>query len=70
VTNVERDGGRPISRGVHGWRGRWLVNGAGRPLVGIDLDPAPRAYVTGFPVRLRRVVVSVADADALIGAFR
>ena len=22
--------GRPLSRGVHGWAGRWLVNGSGR----------------------------------------
>ena len=26
-----------VTRGAHGWRGRWLVNGAGRPIVASNI---------------------------------
>ena len=55
-----------ISIGVHGGRGGWLVNGASGPLVALCLDPPSRARVYGVPVRLRKLVVSVDDPDALI----
>ncbi|MEA2130368.1 MAG: hypothetical protein QOJ85_3259, partial [Solirubrobacteraceae bacterium] len=58
-----------ISIGVHGWRGRWLVNGAAGPLVAVAIDPPAPARVLGFPVRLRELVVSVDDPDALIRAL-
>lgn len=56
---------RPISRGVHGFAGRWLVNGSGDGILEIHLDPTQRGYVLGFPVRLRRLMVSVADPMSL-----
>ncbi len=59
-----------FSRGVHGWRGKWLVNGAGRPLVDIALQPRQRAWVCGFPVRLTHLIVSVDDPDGLVEALR
>ena len=52
---------RPLSRGVHGFAGRWLVNGSGQGILAIDLIPAQRGYVMGFPVRLRQLMVSVAE---------
>jgi hypothetical protein len=55
-----------ISIGVHGRRGRWLVNGAAGPLVAVAIDPPAPARVLGFPVRLRELVVSVDDPDALV----
>jgi hypothetical protein len=55
-----------ISIGVHGWRGRWLVNGAAGPLVAVAIDPAAPARVLGFPIRLRELIVSVDDPDAVI----
>lgn len=58
-----------VSRGAHGWRGRWLVNGAGPPLVEITLEPSVRARVAIVPIRLHQLVVSVEDADVLIGAL-
>lgn len=58
-----------VSRGAHGRRGRWLVNGAGPPLVEITLNPPARARVALVPIRLRELVVSVEDADELIGAL-
>jgi hypothetical protein len=59
----------PLSRGVHGWRGRWLVNGSGRGIVTIDLSPPQRGYVVGFPVRLRQLMVSMEDPDGLAAAL-
>jgi hypothetical protein len=60
----------PLSRGVHGWAGRWLVNGAGENIVVIDLHPEQRARVMGFPVRLRQLMVSVIDPGGLRAALR
>ncbi len=58
-----------LTRGVHGWAGRWLVNGAGDGILAIDLEPRQRAYVLGFPVRLRQLLVSVDDPAALATAL-
>ena len=58
-----------VTAGAHGWRGRWLVNGASSPIVAIRLRSPTRAWVAGYPVRLREVLVSVADPDALIAAL-
>lgn len=69
VAATTRPGRAPISRGVHGWRGRWLVNGAGRPLVDITLAPPQRARVLGVPVRLTHLIVSIDDPDGLEAAL-
>jgi hypothetical protein len=37
--------------------------------VAIDLEPVQRGRVTGFPVRLRRLMVSVEDPDGLRAAL-
>ena len=63
------EGRAPLSIGVHGWRGRWLVNGARRPLVVIHLDPTQRARVLGVPVKLSQLIVSVDDPDTLVDEF-
>ena len=60
---------RPLSRGVHGFAGRWLVNGSGRGILQIRIEPAQRAYVMGVPVRLRELLVSIADRAALTAAL-
>jgi hypothetical protein len=60
---------RPFSRGVHGFAGIWLVNGAGRGILRIALDPAQRAYVMGIPIRLLELLVSVGDASAVAAAL-
>jgi hypothetical protein len=61
--------GRTLSRGVHGLRGRWLVNGAGSGIVEVTLRPAQRAWVMAFPVRLATLLVSVEDPAALVAAL-
>ena len=40
-----------ISRGVHGWRGDWLVNGAGDGLVELLFEPPMPGHVLMFPVQ-------------------
>ena len=51
--------------GVHGWRGRWLVNGSSSGIVRVVLEPSARARVIGVPVRLRELLVSVEDPAGL-----
>ncbi len=64
ISAVERH--RPVvSIGVHGWRGRWLVNGANRPIARVTLALPARARVLGFPVRVRELLVSVDDVAEL-----
>ncbi|MCL2450028.1 MAG: hypothetical protein FWD17_13860 [Polyangiaceae bacterium] len=70
VASAEPIDGFTPNRGVHGWNGRWLVNGAGSGLVALDLVPSQRARVVGFPVQLRRLIVSVDDAAGLIAALQ
>jgi hypothetical protein len=60
---------RPLSRGVHGFGGRWLVNGSGSGIVRIELRPAQRGHVMGVPVQLRELLVSVDDPQALVAAL-
>jgi hypothetical protein len=70
VARVVRLDRQPLSRGVHGFGGRWLVNGAGAPILSIDLMPEQRARVMGVPVRLHQLMVSVDDPDGLSAALK
>jgi hypothetical protein len=69
VAATSVDDRRPLSRGVHGFAGRWLVNGSGRGIVCIRCDPIQRARVVGVPVRLRELRVSVTDPSVLAAAL-
>jgi hypothetical protein len=66
ISSVE-ERGPVVSVGVHGWRGRWLVNGANRPIARIVLALPAHAFVLGFRVRLSELLVSVDDVAALRG---
>jgi hypothetical protein len=55
--------------GVHGWRGRWLVNGSSDGIVAVEIDPPARAWTLGIPIRLRTVYVSLTDPAAFIAAL-
>jgi hypothetical protein len=68
IKDAEPNDDRVYSRGVHGWRGRWLVNGSSKGIVELTIDPPVRAYVAGVPITLRTLWVSVTDPDALIAA--
>jgi hypothetical protein len=70
VVSVSELDVRPLSRGVHGFGGRWLVNGSGRGIVSVQLSPPGRAYLMGFQLRLQELMVSVAEPTALAAALR
>ena len=69
VGSVREMESRPLSRGVHGFAGRWLVNGSGEGLLTIDLAIPQRGYVMGFPVSLRQLMVSVEEPALLAAAL-
>ena len=55
VVAVRDEPGRQISIGAHGWRGRWLVNTAGGPIVAVTVDPPVRGRCLGVPVTVREL---------------
>jgi hypothetical protein len=69
VASVEQPSSPPISRGVHGFAGRWLVNGSGHGVLALNLVPSQRGRVLGVPVRLDQLMVSVDDPAALASAL-
>lgn len=69
VTSARPLTGTVLSRGVHGWRGDWLVNGAGDGLVELRFDPPMEARVLGFPVHARRLRVAVDDPAGFVEAI-
>jgi hypothetical protein len=69
ITPAYEDQIRGLGIGVHGWRGRWLVNGSMSGIVTIEIEPPCRALATGFPVKLRKLQVSVEDPSGLVAAI-
>lgn len=69
VARATRYPRHPLSRGVHGMAGRWLVNGSGEGIVSIELAPGHRARVLGVPVRLHNLLVSVNDPSGLLATL-
>src|SRR3982751_3681280 len=59
IASTEIAAQRPLSRGVHGFAGRWLVNGSGDRILTIALDPAQLCHVLGLSLSLRKLMVSV-----------
>ncbi|WP_396929838.1 hypothetical protein [Mycolicibacterium sp.] len=68
ITDAKPAKGPFLGWGVHGWRGRWLVNGSSKGVVELTIDPPVQAKVVGVPTTLRTLLVSVTDPDALIAA--
>jgi hypothetical protein len=62
-------GGTVLNRGVHGIAGRWLVNGSARGLVTMQLEPAQRARVIAFPLKVHELTVSLDDPVAFAAAL-
>ena len=58
-----------FTAGAHGWGGRWLVNGAADGIVDVELSEPVRAVVSGFPVRLKVLSVSLEDPDGFLAAL-
>jgi hypothetical protein len=59
----------PLTAGAHGWRGRWLVNGSSDGIVTMDLSEPVRAFVSGIPIRLKELSVSLEDPEGFLGAL-
>lgn len=60
---------RPWSIGIHGWSGRWIVNGAAAPMARITIEPPAAARTLVFRLRLSELQVSVDDPTALVEAL-
>jgi hypothetical protein len=69
ITGAERYRGLVGGIGVHGWRGRWLVNGSAKGVVSVRIDPPAPARVLGVPVKLRTLQVSVEEPEEFIAAL-
>jgi hypothetical protein len=69
IAHVSRERPVLLTAGAHGWRGRWLVNGASRPIVAIKLHEPVRGRALVFPIRVCEVQVSVDDADGLVASL-
>ncbi len=52
--------------GAHGWKGRWLVNGSSDGLVSLTLQPPAPARTLGYPLKVRELVLSLADPDGFV----
>jgi hypothetical protein len=68
ITAIEALDTKVISIGVHGWRGRWLVNGKGDQLVRITIDPSVNAKAVQYPVKLKVSSLSLDDVDGFVAA--
>jgi hypothetical protein len=68
ITGATQVSGPVWGWGAHGWRGRWLVNGSGTGLVRLTIEPAARGRCLGYPLRVRELILSLADPDAFISA--
>ena len=55
--------------GVHGWRGRWLVNGRRSPTVVIEMTEPVPARVGPFRSGLTCLQIGVDDPEALTAAL-
>jgi hypothetical protein len=52
--------------GIHGWGGRWVVNGRMGYVAVLRVQPATQGHLYGVPVRIRELLVAVADPAALV----
>ena len=69
ITGVASVSGPVWGWGAHGWRGRWLVNGSGRGLVRLTIDPHGRGRCLGFSVTIRELTLSVDDPVGFVAAL-
>jgi hypothetical protein len=70
IASVTVEPARTISRGVHGWRGRWLVNGAGRPLVIVRFDVVQRGHSMAIPITVRELTLSISEPESFVAELR
>ena len=68
ITSAEATDERVFAAGVHYSSGRWLVNGSGKGLVALTIEPPAQAKVWWKSVTVGSLWVSVTDPDAALGA--
>jgi len=66
IRSIEPDHGVVTGWGVHGLGGHWLVNGSSKGMIRLELDPPVRAWMSGFPIRLRVLRVSLEDPESVL----
>jgi hypothetical protein len=69
IIGASRYTSRTVSRGAHGWGGRWLINGSGEGLVSLNISPSAKGRVLGVPVTMRELILSMATPDEFIAAL-
>jgi hypothetical protein len=69
IADVRPSTGRVWGWGVHGWKGRWLVNGSSHGIVVLDLEPPVPARVLLIPITLRELAVSLEAPDEFVAAI-
>jgi hypothetical protein len=69
VEGARLSGGPVTGIGIHGWRGRWLVNGAAGGLVTIDFAPTQQARMMGRKVKLDSLRVSLEEPERFLQAL-
>jgi hypothetical protein len=68
ITSAEATDERVFAAGVHYSSGRWLVNGSGKGLVALTIEPPAQAKVWWKSVTVGSLWVSVTDPDGLVAA--
>ena len=68
IIGASRYTSRTVSRGAHGWGGRWLINGSGDGLVSLNISPGAKGRVLGVPVTMRELILSLETPDEFIAA--
>ena len=69
ICRVKQENLKPLSRGVHGFAGQWLINGSAHNILAITLSPPQQGYVCGFPVRLKKLWLSLEEPDTCAHMF-
>jgi hypothetical protein len=55
--------------GVHGWRGRWVVNGSDAGMVRLTIDPPVHVRTLVFAIRPHELFISLDDPDGFLAAL-
>jgi hypothetical protein len=70
ITSAEKATKPPIfGWGVHGWRGRWVVNGSDFGIVRLTIDPPVHARSLVFAIRPHELYISLEDPDRFLAAL-
>jgi len=55
--------------GVHGWNGKWVVNGSDSGIVKIEIDPATTVRTLIFPINPHVLYISFEDPTGFLAAL-